>query len=519
MSDSKADAVAGAGAQGVKNALENNNLLLPRPVLVNDSGSADSTTKAAQIIGEIGSQAGDIARTQGEIIATREANEKMSGVTQTDRDRALAELKAKDPTKQYSADDVSKQVYSNFYNQAFADSGFGTGGKVQRAISAVTAAVQGLSGGNVAQAISGASAPYLAEKIHELTENNPETQAMAHAVLGAVTSYASGNSALAGAAGGVSGELMAQLVMKQLYPGKAVGDLSETEKQTVIALGTLAAGLAGGAAGDSTADAVAGAQAGKNAVENNLLGKVLIEGCAVAAPCRTKVAEQLLEIGAKAGIAGLAGVAMKDVADKMTSDELDHLVTLEMMGNDEITGKYLSSLQDKYAPSHTGNNDAQINAGPNHTGNNAGQVDAGRNHTGNSGSQINTGPNHTGGDQSVEQLPNNTGNTEGFPDLPNYMESQGYEPNKNAVGNMGEFLKQSGFGSTVKDNTQKTNQQYQGQTIYKATDDVGNYIKKGDQFYLDGLHKDHIEVFDKRGNFRAVLNLDGSINERKTQEA
>jgi len=74
-----------------------------------------------------------------------------------------------------------------------------------------------------------------------------------------------------------------------------------------------------------------------------------------AAPCRSKVAEQLLEIGAKAGIAGLAGAAIKDIADKMTSDELDHLVTLKMMGNDEITGKYLSSLQDKYAPGASSN--------------------------------------------------------------------------------------------------------------------------------------------------------------------
>jgi len=207
-----------------------------------DKEKEQNRLKAAQLIGEIGSQAGDIARTQGEIIATRAANEKMSGVTQTDRDRALAELKAKDPTKQYSADDVSKQVYSNFYDKAYAESGFGTGGKVQQAISAVTAAVQGLSGGNVAQAVSGASAPYLAEQIHRLTEGNPEAQAMAHAVLGAVTSYASGNSALAGAAGGVSGELMAQLVMKQLYPDKTdVSQLSETEKQTISALGTLAA--------------------------------------------------------------------------------------------------------------------------------------------------------------------------------------------------------------------------------------------------------------------------------------
>ncbi|MGC0950616.1 hemagglutinin repeat-containing protein [Pantoea agglomerans] len=206
-----------------------------------DKEKEQNRLKAAQLIGEIGAQAGDIARTQGEIIATRAANEKMSGATQTDRDRALAELKAQDPTKQYSASDVNKQVYSNYYNQAFAESGFGTGGKMQQAISAVTAAVQGLSGGNVAQAVSGAASPYLAEQIHKLTEGNPEAQAMAHAVVGAVASYASGNSALAGAAGAVSGEVMAKLVMNQLYPGKAVSGLTETEKQTISALGTLAA--------------------------------------------------------------------------------------------------------------------------------------------------------------------------------------------------------------------------------------------------------------------------------------
>lgn len=44
-------------------------------------------------------------------------------------------------------------------------------------------------------------------------------------------------------------------------------------------------------------------------------------------------------------------------------------------------------------------------------------------------------------------------------------------------------------------------------------------IKKGDQFYLDGQHKDHLELFDKRGNFKAVLNLDGTINQAKTEVA
>ncbi|ARU96232.1 hypothetical protein A7K99_15125 [Tatumella citrea] len=90
---------------------------------------------------------------------------------------------------------------------------------------------------------------------------------MAHAVLGAVVAQINGNSALAGAAGATTGEFIAQ----QLYPGVDRKDLSEEQRQTISALGTLAAGLAGGLAGDSTADAVAGAQAGKNAVENNFL--------------------------------------------------------------------------------------------------------------------------------------------------------------------------------------------------------------------------------------------------------
>lgn len=133
-------------------------------------------------------------------------------------------------------------------------------------------------------------------------------------------------------------------------------------------------------------------------MENNFFGKALVEGCAIAATCRTKVAEQLLEIGVKAGI---SGVVAKEIADNLSSEELEHLVTLEMMGNDEITGKYLSSLQDKYAPSNTGGNQI-INPGPTNTG----------------GDQTATGnvPAHTGNNQASGQVATNTGNTEGVPD-------------------------------------------------------------------------------------------------------
>ncbi|MFP3675014.1 hypothetical protein SB724_19520, partial [Bacillus sp. SIMBA_031] len=54
-----------------------------------------------------------------------------------------------------------------------------------------------------------------------------------------------------------------------------------------------------------------------------------------------------------------------------------------------------------------------------------------------------------------------------------------------------------------------------GQSVYKATSDVGA-ISKGDYFYLDGLHKDHLEVLDSGGRFRAVVNMDGTVNQSKT---
>jgi len=228
-----------------------------------DKEKEQNRLKAAQLIGEIGSQAGDIARTQGQIAGMKAQQDPAALAAAREELAAKGKL---NPT----ADEIAKQAYDT------AQKPFGTGGKVQRAISAVTAAMQGLSGGNLAQAVSGAAAPYLAEKIHELTTDpvtgkvNTEANLMAHAVLGAVTSYAAGNTALAGASGAAMGEYIAQ----QLYPGVKRSDLSEEQRQTISALGTLAAGLAGGVVGDGTADAVAGAQAGKNAVENNSLADI-----------------------------------------------------------------------------------------------------------------------------------------------------------------------------------------------------------------------------------------------------
>ncbi|MBC2256446.1 hemagglutinin [Listeria ivanovii] len=84
---------------------------------------------------------------------------------------------------------------------------------------------------------------------------------------------------------------------------------------------------------------------------------------------------------------------------------------------------------------------------------------------------------------------------------------------------MKEFFETS-FGRSIKNNVSKTKNQYQGQSIFEVTQKTSNqYLKKGDKFYLDNLHKDHFEVFTKKGEFRAVLNLDGTLNMSKTKNA
>ncbi|SCZ74298.1 Large exoprotein involved in heme utilization or adhesion, partial [Photorhabdus luminescens] len=382
-----------------------------------DKEKEQQRLKQAQLIGELSAQMTEIAGTEGKIIATQAAKAKLDHISEQDKAAAREKLVNRGNQHPTSAD-INQQIYDTAYTQALNDSGLGTGGKYQKALQAATAAIQGLAGNNLGQALAGGASPYLAGVIKELT-TDPQTHqvdiaanTLAHAILGAVAAEVSGNNALAGAAGAASGELAAQVLIKQLYGDKAnVSELTEEQKQTVSTLATLAAGLAGGIAGDSNASALTGAQAGKNAADNNFLGKLVTEGCAIAAPCRAKVAEKVLEIGVKAGI---TGIVAKEIADKISSEDLDHLIMLQMMGNDEITQSYLNTLQNKYTqvahptdlPTHTGGDQSgDIRKYPNHTGGNQ-QLEPG------------SIPNHTGNEENLSGVePNHTGNTEGKPDV------------------------------------------------------------------------------------------------------
>ncbi|HDL7739365.1 TPA: VENN motif pre-toxin domain-containing protein, partial [Yersinia enterocolitica] len=230
-----------------------NNALSP----IFDKEKEQNRLREAQLIGEIGSQVSDVIRTQGDINGLKAAKEKLGPLKENATEKDRAEYMEKLRNSDVYKDEMKKN---------------GTGSALQQGVQAATSAIQGLAGGDMAKALAGASAPYLAEVIHNMTTDangkvNVEANLMAHAVLGAVMAQVNGNSALAGASGAVMGEYIAQ----QMYPGINREDLTEEQRQTISALGTLASGLAGGLAGGSTADAVAGAQAGKNALENNTL--------------------------------------------------------------------------------------------------------------------------------------------------------------------------------------------------------------------------------------------------------
>lgn len=218
-----------------------------------DKETAQSRLKQAQLIGEIDGQAMDVIRTQGDI-AGQKAQKNPSARSQ-----------ARDQLKKAGRPFSETEVRQRAYNTAMAQ--YGTGSKLQKAAQAVTGALTALAGNNLAGALAGGASPYLATEIKKLT-TDPSTgkadaaaNALAHAVLGAVTAQLNNQSAAAGGLGAGGGELAAGYIAGQLFPGKTVGQLSESEKQQVGALSQLAAGDTGGV--------VSAAQTGRNAVENN----------------------------------------------------------------------------------------------------------------------------------------------------------------------------------------------------------------------------------------------------------
>jgi len=259
--------------------------------------------KEAQLIGEIGSQAADIARTQGQIAATKAAKEQHPGLS-------AEELRKADTYK------AEMQKY-------------GTGSALQQGIQAATAAVQGLAGGDLGKAIAGGSAPYIAEVIKQ-TAPDEASRVMAHAVVAGVIAQLQGNSAAAGAVGAASAAVSTAVIAKAMFGTDDFSKLDETQKQTISALATLASGLAGGVAGGDASGAVAGAQAGKNTSENNDMGG-MAAGSGLGfwlgntpdfdTACKANLAGDVAKGNSvvSAGIAGTVGLGVLPAAAQVTA--------------------------------------------------------------------------------------------------------------------------------------------------------------------------------------------------------
>ncbi len=101
-----------------------------------DKEKEQNRLKQAQFIGEIGGQAMDVIRTQGDINGLQTAKAKYPGL----------DAKALRETPEYKAE---MQKY-------------GTGSDLQKAAQAVTGALQGVAGNNLAGALAAGAAPYLA---------------------------------------------------------------------------------------------------------------------------------------------------------------------------------------------------------------------------------------------------------------------------------------------------------------------------------------------------------------------
>ena len=152
-----------------------------------------------------------------------------------------------------------------------------TGGEYKRkidgAMNAISAALGGLPAAGIA---TSALSPEINHQIKLATEGSPMANKVAHALWGAVEAYSANQNAAAGAGGALAGEVMADVIAKELY-GKKPNQLNREEKEVVSSVSQAAGALVGGAAANSSQGIGVGLTTAKNAVENNYLSVADVE--------------------------------------------------------------------------------------------------------------------------------------------------------------------------------------------------------------------------------------------------
>ena len=153
---------------------------------------------------------------------------------------------------------------------------WGYGGGNRRAIDTVTALFTGVLSGQGASATTVATLSPTVNKLIADNTHDKVTNALAHAVWGAIEAQVNGGRAAHGAISAAGAELLAPQIASILY-GKSEADLTPDEKADVISMASLAGGIAGALMnGKSEGVEIIGntainAQIAENTVTNNYL--------------------------------------------------------------------------------------------------------------------------------------------------------------------------------------------------------------------------------------------------------
>ena len=171
-----------------------------------------------------------------------------------------------------------KQARDNFETASREAKEWETGGNQRLIIdSALNVISTALAGRPAAEVVASGLSPAVNNQIKKATTDakgnvNTALNLTAHALWGAVEAYSANQNAAAGAGGALAGEVMADVIAKELY-GKKPNQLNREEKEVVSSVSQAAGALVGGAAANSSQGIGVGLTTAKNAVENNLLSK------------------------------------------------------------------------------------------------------------------------------------------------------------------------------------------------------------------------------------------------------
>ncbi|CAH6251257.1 hemagglutinin repeat-containing protein [Pantoea agglomerans] len=295
-----------------------------------DKEKEQKRLQTAQLAGEISGQMTNIVTTMGDIKGLEKAQSAKNaetlpaGATEKQRGEWLEKMR---DSPEYQAE--MKQ--------------WGIGSTSQKVAQTVGSILTGLVTGNAGQAVAGGLNPWAAQLIKKETTDasgnvDVATNAMAHAVWGAVSAQMSGGSAAAGAAGAFSGELATRYIAEKYWGAdtpEKIAALGQEDREQLSLLGTLAAGLAGGMVGNSSAAATSGAIAGKNAVENNSLADIA-QAQAEGKTVEQKAGEYVEAENERYRKANCGGMSAETCSVKMYEERREALKETALLGADFV---------------------------------------------------------------------------------------------------------------------------------------------------------------------------------------